>query len=420
MSHELDTVRTRGMEYLKASFGEERVERVVELISRLEVEVPAWQFWEGFGGGGRFEGSGSGGAARTMAEIAADARIVQDLTGAAPTVGVHVLWSLSADGMSGDWETARTAAAELESRGLKMGSVNPTCFLAGSQDGSLSAPDQPTRDRYVEQTVFAARVAAELAVGVVNLWFPDGTNYPGQRGLREKLRLLVDGLAEFWARTPETVRERLDRVLVEYKLFEPGTYSTTVPDWGTAHELSRIFGVKGGVMIDLGHHHHGTNIEQIVSSLIAFGVNGGFHFNTRYAADDDHSVEAGYELARIFHELISGGALLNDDPRMDWRLALDQMARREQRIPSVLKSVDAIQRCCARALLVDTSKLSSLADSGDILAANAEYERALLHADTGPVLMESFHRRGLHPSPIIAYRESGYQQRIERERKVPV
>ncbi len=416
MSHPLDTVRIKGLEYLKACFGEAAVERAVEMTARLEIEVPAWQFWAGFGGGGRFEGAGGGGAARNTAEIAADAAVVHSLTRSTPAVGVHVLWSLSADGVNGDFETARRVAEEFRSRGLRLGSISPTYFLDGSQDGSLSARDGKTRERYVEQTILAARVAAELAGGVVSLWFPDGTNYPGQRGLGEKLSLLADSLKETWKRTPQAVREKLDRVLVEYKLFEPGTYSTTVPDWGVSRELARIFGDKGAVLIDLGHHHHGTNVEQIVAALIAFGVRGGFHFNTRYAADDDHSVEANYEIARIFGELVAGGALLSGDPRRDWSLALDQMARAEARIPSVLKSVDALKRSFARAMLLDMERLEAARCGPDPLDANIEYERALLHTDTAPLVLESYHRQGLHPDPLIAFRESGIQKKLERER----
>ncbi len=418
MSHELDRVRVRGLDYLRAGFGEERVERAVELTGSLRVEVPAWQFWEGFGGGGRFDRGGSGGAARTVAEIAADAGLVNRLTGAAPTVGMHVLWSFSADGREGDFALACQAAAELEAQGVRLGAVSPTYFLAGSEDGSLGSRDRSARQAFIAQSVLAARIAVELGSGIVSLWLPDGTNYPGQRGLREQLERVRESLEEFRAATGTDTLEKLDRVLVEYKLFEPGTYSTTIPDWGTALELSRVFGAQGAVLIDLGHHPHGTNLEQIVAALIAFGARGGLHFNTRYAADDDHAVQADYQLALIFNELVEGGVLFDPDPRRNWPLALDQMARRERRIPAVLKSIEALQRALARALLLDPD-LSGLAlarESGDLIAANAAFERALLHADSGPIVMEALHRQGLHPHPLSAYRDSGRQARIEAER----
>jgi len=416
MPQGFEEMKDRGLEYLRAVYGEEAVERAVGVTAAFTVEVPGWQLWEGFGGGGRFEGGGSGGAARTTAEIAEDVGFIQSLTRSTPTVGQHILWFFSDDGVTGGYAAAERVAGELSSRGLSMGSISPTYFLAGSGDASLTSRDAATRERYVEQTVLGARIAAELGNGLLTLWFPDGTNYPGQRGLQEKIGLLADSLSAFWDRTPADVKGKLTGVLVEYKVFEPGTYSTTVPDWGTARELSRIFGDTGGVLVDLGHHHHGTNIEQIVGNLIAFGVRGGFHFNTRYAADDDHSVQADYEMARIFHELLEGNVLANPDPGVNWAFALDQMARTEQRIPSVLKSVDALKRSVAKAALMDAESLEQPRKSRDLIAANVAFERSLLHADTAPIVMESYARRGLHPSPLAAYRESGYQERIERER----
>lgn len=416
MSHHYDRMRTTGLEYMKAAFGEEPVERAIDRTMRFMVEVPGWQVWRGFGGGGRFEGGGTGGAARTTAEIAADIGLIHRLTKSTPTVGVHILWFLSRDGLTGDFEIAQKFKKELEAEGLGLGSTSPTYFLAGSEDGSFSSQDAANRERYIDQTVLGARIAAELGNGILSLWFPDGTNYPGQRELQEKIGLMRDCTDEFWKRIPESQKNRLNTVLFEYKVFEPGTYSTTVPDWGTARELSRIVGDKGGVLIDMGHHHHGTNIEQIVGTLIQFGVRGGFHFNTRYAADDDHSVQADYEMAKLFHELLRGDVIFNADSSKNWAFALDQMARAEERIPSVMKSVDALKRSIARAALSDETALGGYQRERDIIAANVESERALLHADTTPIVMESYVRRGLHPAPLTAYYESGYQEKIEKER----
>jgi len=416
MSHHYDTMKDRGMDYLKAAFGEETLERAVDYTTRFMVEVPGWQLWEGFGGGGRFEGGGTGGAARNTAEIAEDIGLIHRLTRSTPAVGQHILWFFSDDGMTGNIEIARRVKGELEEHGLVMGSVSPTYFLAGSEDGSFTSQDAATRERYIEQTVLGAIIAVELAGGLLTLWFPDGTNYPGQRELRDKIGLMRDMLCAFWERVPQEHRDGLDRVLVEYKVFEPGTYSTTVPDWGTARELSRLLGDKGGVLVDLGHHHHGTNIEQIAATLIAFGVRGGFHFNTRYAADDDHSVQADYEMACLFHELLEGDVVFNENPSRNWVYALDQMARSEERIPSVLKSVDALKRSIAKAALMDTASLKARQSARDIIGSNVQFEQALLHADTAPIVMESYARQGLHPVPLTAYYESGYQEEIEKKR----
>jgi L-rhamnose isomerase / sugar isomerase len=416
MVKDYDKIRVAGLDYLKAEFGEAAVERAVEFTSKFEVEIPGWQFWAGFGGGGRFDTANSGGAARNTIEIAEDAAFVHKLTNSTPLVGVHVLWFLSRDGKTGEMDLAVEMAAELDGRGVRMGSISPTYFLGGSQDGSFTAQDRDTRLRFIEQTVLAAEIAARKANRIVSLWFPDGTNYPGQRSLQEKIGLMAESMHMFWEKTPAAVREKLDSVLVEYKLFEPGTYSTTVPDWGTALELSKIFGDKGGVLIDQGHHPHGTNIEQIVSNLLWLNVRCGIHFNARYAADDDHSVQADYQLSRLFFELLSGGAVNNPDQSRNWSMALDQMARTEQRIPSVLKSVDALKRAAAAAALAGGMQLDGYQDRQDLIGANVEFERALLKANTGPVVMEAYTRQGLHPEPLDAYRENGYQEIIETKR----
>ena len=417
MTCDYDRFRTAGLDSLKARFGDLAVEKAVDFTTRFQVEVPGWQLWDGFGGGGRFEGGGTGGVAHTTAEIAEDVGLIHKLTNSTPTVGQHVLWFLSKDGEVGDMATARAVNDELSANGLTMGSISPTYFLTGSENGSMSSADTDTRERYVEQTILAAEIASELSNGLVTLWYPDGTNYPGQRALQDKISLLRDCLESVWSRLGEKAKKGLDRILVEYKVFEPGTYSTTIPDWGTARELSRIFGDTGGVLVDMGHHHHSTNIEQIVGTLITFGVRGGFHFNTRYAADDDHSVQADYQMAMLFNELLQGDVVFNEDASKNWRYALDQMARAEQRIPSVMKSVDALKRSIAKAALVDQAELSSQQSACDIIKANTEFEQALLHADTAPIVMESYVRQGLHPEPLTAYYESGYQAKIAGNRK---
>ncbi len=416
MSNNLDEIRVKGLDYIKSVFGEETVEKSIGYTAKFMVEVPGWQVWEGFGGGGRFEGGGSGGAAGNTQEIAEDIGLIHKLTKSTPSVGLHILWFLSKDGVTGDFEIAEKLKETLEVNDLKIGSVSPTYFLGNCEDGSFTSQNTLIRKKYIEQTLFGAKVAAELSDGLLTLWFPDGTNYPGQRELRDKIKLMRDSVIEFWELLPGEQKSKLKRILFEYKVFEPGTYSTTVPEWGTARELSMLVGEKGGVLVDLGHHHHGTNIEQIVANLIAFDIKGGFHFNTRYAADDDHSVQGDYSIAKIFHELLQGDVIYNNESSKNWVFALDQMARNEQRIPSILKSVDALKKSIAKAALVNKSKLADYQKAKDIIGSNVEFEKALLHTDTAPIVMESYVRQGLHPVPLIAYIESGYQGKIEKER----
>lgn len=410
----MDDVTIRlGLDVLEKEFGEDTVRRAIESAGQFRVEVPSWAF--GPFGGGRFGEYMPPGAARNIGEKLDDAALVNRLTGATPNVATHVLWDLSEDGLAGSHNVARNVKALAGQRGLGLGAISPTCFLRGSHRGSLSADERDTVERYVEQTVFAAEVAKEFGNSIVTLWFPDGSSYPGQRDLGGAYRNLRASLTKVGKRLPEDIR-----TLIEYKLFEPGTYSTTVPDWGTALLLSRSIGPNAGVLVDLGHHPHGTNVEQIVATLIAEGVWGGFHFNTRYAADDDHAVEPNPQLSRIMYELVAGNVVLNHDTAKNWAFMIDQASPRENRMMAVLHSVDSLQIALARAMLVDQESLRKHQAADRIMEANRLFNRATMNADVMPIVAEARMQKGLPVDPISAYIESGYQKKIERERSGPI
>jgi L-rhamnose isomerase/sugar isomerase len=207
------------------------------------------------------------------------------------------------------------------------------------------------------------------------------------------------------------------KVLIEYKVFEPGTYSTVIADWGSAYLLAKEFGPNAGVLVDLGHHHHSANIEQIVARLLNDGIYGGFHFNTRYAADDDHSVEPNVEMARIFYELVKGGVVGNSDPQKNWAFMIDQCSGRENRMHAIIHSVDSLQLSLAKAKLLDSVQLGKLQEEDEIILANRFFNDALLNADVRPIVSAARLEKKLPPDPIAAYVESGYQSRIEKDRK---
>ena len=398
-----------GLLLLQKEFGSDSVKKAIEGVKAFEVEIPSWAF--GPFGGGRFGEYMPPGAARNVAEKMDDAALVNRLTGSTPRVATHVLWDLTEDGTTGSLKVARNVKALAERRGLNLGAVSPTYFLRGSHRGSFSADDEEVRKRYVEQTVFAEGVASELGNNLVTLWFPDGSSYPGERELKIAYRNLKRSLAEVSKRFPPGVR-----LLIEYKLFEPGTYSTTVPDWGTAALLANSMGPNAGVLVDLGHHHHGTNVEQIVATIIEEGIWGGFHFNTRYAADDDHAVEPNPELARIMYELVAGGVVLSQDPKRNWAFMIDQASPKENRIMAVLHSVDSLQLALARALLVDREELRARQLADDIVGANRLFNAATMNIDVRSVVARARMEKGVPADPVDAYVKSGYQQKIERER----
>lgn len=405
-----DSQITAGLRALELEFGKEIVKRAVAAVQKFRVEVPGWVF--GRFGGGRFGDYTPPGAARTIYEKLDDAAFIHRLTGATETVAMHILWDFSKDGVAGDLKIAEEVARAAEERGVRMGSVSPTYFLKGSHRGSLSSDDPAVRERYIEQTILGGQIAKDLGTRLLTLWFPDGSLYPGQIQLRRAFANLEESLQKAHRRIDPDVT-----VLIEYKLFEPGTYSTTVSDWGSAYVLASRLGENAGVLVDLGHHPHGKNIEQIVAYLIHSGIKGGFHFNTRYAADDDQAVEPNPEMARIFYELVQGEVILNDTPSKNWAYMIDQCSGRENRMHAVLHSVDSLQLSLAKALLVNGARLRDYQQKDEIILANRMFNAALLNADVRPIVAAARLDRNLPADPLDAYMKSGYREKIETERK---
>lgn len=398
-----------GLAMLREEFGEKRVEKAIDAVKKFEVEIPSWIF--GVFGGGRFGEYSPPGAARNIFEKLDDASFIHKLTGATPRIATHILWDLSKDSYEGDLEVAKKVKEEARQRGLDLGAVNPTYFLRGSHRGSFSAEERETRERFIEQTILGGKIAEELSNNLLTLWFPDGSLYPGQIELRKAYKNLREALERSYKDISKNVK-----ILIEYKVFEPGTYSTTVPDWGTSALLAKRLGSNAGVLVDLGHHHHGTNIEQIVAMLISEGMPGGFHFNTRYAADDDQSVEPNPENARIFYELVVGDVIFNSNPEKNWAYMIDQCSSRENRMQAVLHSVDSLQQSLAKALLVDGDLLRKYQLEDKIILANRIFNDAIVGTDVRPLLAKARLEKGLWLDPVKEYVKSGYQRKIESER----
>lgn len=397
----------KSLDNLINEFGLEKVEAAIAAVEKFQVEVPSWIF--GPFGGGRFGNYMPNGYARNIFEKLDDASFVNELTGASEQIAAHTLWDFSNDGLVGSYEIASEIKKAAEARGLKLGSINPTLFLEGSHRGSLSSYDDEVRERYIEQTILSGKIAEKLSNKLLTIWIPDGSNYPGQIELSRSIENTIKSL--------KTIAENVStsvRVLIEYKVFEPGTYSTVLADWGSSLMMAQKFGPNAGVLIDMGHHHHSTNIEQIVARLIAGNVRGGFHFNTRYAADDDHSVEPNPQVARIFYELVKGDVIYGPNK---WDLMIDQCSSRENRIHAIIHSIDSLQISLAKAMLVDSEKLSEYQYDDNIILANRFFNNALIHADVRPIVAEARKNKNVPLDPIEAYVKSGYQEKIEKERK---
>ncbi len=386
------------------------LDSVKERLKAFEVEVPSWVF--GVFGGGRFGGYMAPGPARNRFEKIHDAAFVHKLTGAAPRVAIHTAWDC-ADGVAlpdiepGQFAELRDCA---RAGGVDIGAVNPTLFLDGTHLGSLSSPIPGVREQLIEHCILSARIAEEFADGLLTYWLPDGSAYPGQCDLWEQERLVREALCRIYAESPDTVTH-----LVEYKLFEPGTYSTIISDAGAATDIADGMGPRAGVLVDMGHHALGVNIAQIVARLIGTKRKGGFHFNTRYAADDDHSVEPNIAMYAIFCELVAGGVVCAADPKDNWTYMIDQCSSLENRMRAVLHSIDSLHVSLARALILDRAALEDCRAAGNIIGANRVFLDAFL-TDVRPILYMTRLECGLPMDSVAAYDESGYQQKIEKER----
>jgi L-rhamnose isomerase/sugar isomerase len=243
----------------------------------------------------------------------------------------------------------------------------------------------------------------------LKIWLADGTNYPGQDDIRARQDRLAESLASIYA-----LLSGDQRLVLEYKLFEPAFYHTDVPDWGTSYAHCAALGERAVVCLDTGHHAPGTNIEFIVAQLLRLRKLGSFDFNSRFYADDDLIVGAAdpFQLFRILHEVNRGGGF---SPGSDVVFMLDQCHNIEQKIPGQIRSVLNVQEMTARALLVDAPALAAAQQGGDVLGANAILMDAF-YTDVRPALADWRESRGLPRDPMASYVASGYQREIETSR----
>ena len=379
------------------------IDAVIKKIQQFTVETPSW----GYGDSGtRFKVFHWPGAARTLREKLADAAQVQKLTGICPSVAIHIPWD-----WEDDWQAVKDYASSL---GLRIGAVNPNLFQQESyRFGSLCHFDNHIRRYAITHVLECIQIAQTVGSDVISLWLADGTNYPGQDDLRHRRQRLLDSLQTIYAALPPGMR-----FLIEYKFFEPSFYSTDLPDWGTALLIAQKLGLQAEVLVDTGHHPQGTNIAQIVAQLLDEGRLGGFHFNDRKYADDDLIVGSlnPFELFCIFNEIISASAEGNTNAD---RIAymIDQSHNIESKIEAMIQSVLNIQTAYAKAQLVDRTALSKAQRIGDVLGAYRVLQAAY-ETDVRPLLAEARIREGRNPDPIAAFRDSGYAQRVARDRLV--
>ena len=371
---------------------------ITDQLAKQAIELPSWAFGNS---GTRFKVFGSAGTPRDPFEKISDAAQVHKNTGLAPTVALHIPW----DKVPSYSDLKKHA----EDNGVSLGTVNSNTFQDDDYKlGSVTHSDPTIRQKAVDHHLECIDIMNETGSRDLKIWLADGTNYPGQDDMRGRQDRLHDSLSKIYEHIGEN-----QRLVLEYKFFEPAFYHTDVPDWGTSYSQVSALGDRAVVCLDTGHHAPGTNIEFIVMQLLRLGKLGSFDFNSRFYADDDLIVGAAdpYQLFRILVEVIRGGGYANPDVAF----MLDQCHNIEKKVPGQIRSVLNVQEMTARALLLDREALSAAQAAGDVLAANEIFMDAF-YTDVRPALAAWRESRGLPADPMKAYAASGYQEKIEDER----
>ena len=382
-------------------------DRVADRLSRFHIETPSWGYADT---GTRFGKFPQDAAAITFDDKLDDAAHVHRLTGCCPTVAVHVLWDFELDGVAP--QTAAAAAKQAaESRGVRIGSINPNLFQdAEYKLGSLCNADAEVRQRAMDHVRLSIELGRHTGSDLLSLWLADGTNYPGQGSFTQRKRWLSEGLRALHGDMPDGMT-----MLIEYKPFEPAFYHTDIADWGMARAYAEAAGPRAKVLVDTGHHLPATNIEHIVAFLIDDGLLGGFHFNDSKYADDDVTMGSidPYQLFRIFVEIVSAEHARGTD--LDIAYMIDQSHNLKPKIAATLQTVDTAQANFAKALTVDQDALASARASGDIIAAEGVLRDAF-EQDIRPALRAWRASQGLPPDPLREHRESGYEAKAAADR----
>jgi L-rhamnose isomerase/sugar isomerase len=380
------------------------MEKIFRELDELKFELPSWAFSDA---GTRFAVFHEEGAARNVFERIEDAALVHELTGCCPSVALHIPWDRVEN-----WEELKEFAKE---KGLRIGAINPNLFQDPDYKyGSLTNPSEKIRKKAIAHVMECVDIAVKTGSKVISLWLADGTDYPGQDDFRSRKKRLEESLKYIYDNMPEDMY-----LFIEYKFFEPAFYHTDIPDWGTSYLLAEKLGERALVLVDLGHHAQGTNIEYIVATLLSERKLGGFHLNNRKYADDDLTIASinPYEVFLIFKEIVFAWR----DPELsDFSkkvvFMFDQAHITKPKILAMVQSVVMAQELFAKALLVDENRLREAQKKCDVVEA----EETLMDAfrtDVRSLLREYRKRKNLPEDPIKVFREGNYMEKRRRERR---
>ena len=385
---------------LKSSLEEKGIDvnKAEKRLKALKIETPSWGYADS---GTRFAIFKQKNAAKKVKEKIQDAAEVHKLTGICPSIALHIPWDIT-----DDWDALLEYSLSL---GIRPGAVNPNLFQDPDYKlGSLCHPDEKVRKKAINHVLECIDIAKTLKSKDISLWLADGTNYPGQDDMRERKHRLEESLKEIYKNLEKDMR-----LLIEYKFFEPAFYHTDIADWGMAYNLCTKLGDQAMVLVDLGHHPLGTNIEQIVAYLLDEEKLGGFHFNNKKYADDDLTVGSinPYEFFLIFNELVSAK---DNGIKSNIAYMIDQCHNLKPKIEEMIQSVENIQKTYAKALIVDRESLKNYQQKNDLVMAEKMLNEAF-ETDVMPLLFKVREEMGLPLNPLEFFRNSGYINKLKRE-----
>ena len=380
-----------------------KADSVFRALEKFRVEIPSWGFANT---GTRFGKFIQPAAATTTEEKFSDAGQVHQLTGVCPTVALHVQWDCP-DGINSTTEIRKLASQYR----VQPGSINPNLFQDQCYKyGSFGNPDKSIRDIALQHTKDSIEIARRLQSRDISMWFADGSNYPGTANIRQRKQWFEENLKACHADLSPG-----QRLLVEYKPFEPAFYHTDIADWGMALLLSRVAGPQAKVLVDTGHHYLSQNIEQIVTWLLSEDMLGGFHFNDRRYADDDLTLGSidPYQVFRIFHEILYFE--WETGKSADIAYMIDQSHNLKGKIEAMIQTVIMAQMLFTKAAIIDYPTLALAQQNCDLVRAESLLQDAFA-TDVRPAIHDWRNSKGLPKDPLAAFRESGYLERISKER----
>jgi L-rhamnose isomerase / sugar isomerase len=393
------------LEITMANGSHSNEDRIAQALNQFAIEIPSWGFANT---GTRFGKFLQPAAATTIEEKFADAAQVHSLTGVNPTLALHVEWDLPG-GVSDV-----PAIQRLEQKyGIRAGSINPNLFQNQAYKyGSICSPDPDVREKATNHMLDCVEIAKRLESRDISPWVSDGSNYPGTQSIRKRIAWMEESFARV-----HTALAPNQRLLIEYKPFEPAFYHTDIADWGMALALARAAGPQAYVLVDTGHHYQAQNIEQIVAWLLHLNMLGGFHFNDRKYADDDLTLGSidPYQVFRIFHEIRVHQVLIGPASSLEVVFMIDQSHNLKGKMEAMVQTVASAEDLYAKAALVDLEKLEDLQHQCKLVEAE-ECFRTAFWTDVRPIVRDWRKSRGLPEDPLQALANSGYIEKITAER----